>query len=452
MRELLKQLNFKQIFFQGKRFDQPTIEKAIDHLADYLQKNINSQSPFILFTAHNHIKTIISYYAILKAEKIAVILDPHIKSIELGEIINDVEPAAIISLNEKTITFDYSSEVVFRKHNKKFAIISDLNDVCTVAYTNAEDGFSKGAMLTEKNLLSEIYPMIKTNKLTYDSVTCALLPFSHLYGLVQGILVPTHAGASALICELNLLRITEIVHELELCQVSHLYTVPSIYYLLSKMPDIEKKFNHVKEFYSGGIQLPQFIFESFYQKTKHKIREGYGLTESTACAAYNFQESGPIVNSFGKPFPGCKIKIVDHTGNECPVNTVGEICLKGDIVFKGYFNNEAASSTVIKDGWLYTGDFGEKNKEGYFYFNGLKKGMINMAGTNVYPKKLERLIKLNQKVLTVDIYSEASILQGQTVGARIKLRETSKKSQEEIKSWCFKNINSNILPKFWSFE
>lgn len=452
MRELLKQLNFRQIFFRGQRFDQPTIETDIDHLADYLRKNICSQSPFILFTAHNHIKTIISYYAILKAEKIAVILDPQIKYIELGEIVNDVDPAAIISLNEKSITFDFTNEIKFRNNNKKFVIHSDLNDVCTIAYTNAEDGFSKGAMLTEKNLLSEIYPMIKTNKLTNESVTCALLPFSHLYGLVQGVLIPTHAGASALIRELNLLKITEIVHEMELYQVSHLYTVPSIYYLLSKLPEIEKRFNHVKEFYSGGIQLPQLIFESFYQKTKHKIREGYGLTESTACAAYNFQESGPIVNSFGKPFPGCEIKIIDKKGNECPINTVGEICVKGDIVFKGYFNNASASSTVLKDGWLYTGDFGKKNKEGYFYFYGLKKGMINMAGTNVYPKKLERLIKINQNVLSVNIYSEASILQGQTVGARIKLRETSKKSQEEVKSWCFKNINSSILPKFWSFE
>ncbi|HEY4788510.1 MAG TPA: class I adenylate-forming enzyme family protein [Bacteroidales bacterium] len=452
MKEILQSLNFQQIYFKGKVFDQITIEDAIDHLAKYFQKNVYSQSPFILFTAFNHIKTIITYYAILKAGKIAVILDPQTKSIELEEIIEDVDPCAVVSLDEKIISFDYSHEIVFRKQDKHFVINSNLKDVCTIAYTNAEDGFSKGAMLTEKNLLSEVYPMIKTNGLTEDTVTCALLPFSHLYGLVQGILVPTHAGASALINELNVLRLNEIINEIEEYKVSHLYTIPSVYYLFCKVPDIERIFLRIKEFYSGGIQLPQFILESFYQKTKHKIREGYGLTESAACAAYNYQESGPVTNSFGRAFPGCEIKIMDDCGEECPTGKIGEICLKGDIVFKGYFNHESATKTVLKNDWLYTGDYGRKDREGYFYFCGLKKKMINMAGNNVYPRKLERLIGANNNVLSVSVYSEESVLQGHTVGAIVKLKDASKKAQEELRLWCAKNINNTILPKSYLFE
>jgi long-chain acyl-CoA synthetase len=209
---------------------------------------------------------------------------------------------------------------------------------------------------------------------------------------------------------------------------------------------------NIKEFYSGGIQLPKFIFESFYNKTKRKIREGYGLTETAACAAYNYQEEGPVINSFGREFPGCKLKIMDKNENECAVDHIGEIYIKGDIVFKGYFNFEDATNSVLTNGWLRTGDFGKKDKDGYFYFCGLKKEMINMAGNKVYPKKLERLIKINENVLTANITSEASILQGYTVGAQIKLHNTSKQSQDELKKWCFNNINNNLLPKVWLFE
>ena len=114
-------------------------------------------------------------------------MDPGSKSIELTEIIEEIDPAAILFLNTNEISFHYEEEIIFRKTKSGFIITSDLSDVVTLAFTNAEDGYSKAAMLTEKNLLSEVAALISTNKLNDQSVTCALLPFSHLYGLVQGI-------------------------------------------------------------------------------------------------------------------------------------------------------------------------------------------------------------------------------------------------------------------------
>jgi long-chain acyl-CoA synthetase len=452
MNELLKCLNFQQLFFNGKKFDQPTIVCAIDHLAKHLKKSFFSASPFVVFTAYNHIKTVITYYAILKAGKIPVILDPQSKSIEIEEIIKDVDPAAIVFLNGKTISFDYDCEIIFRTQDKSFIINSDLKDVCTIAYTNAENGYSKGAMLTEKNLISEINAIIKTNWLTKDSVTCALLPFSHLYGFTHGVLLPTLDGASGLITDLNLLKITDILKEIESFKVTHLHTVPSVYYILSKVPGIKDICENMIEFYSGGIQLPQFIFENFNQKTNHQIREGYGLTECSPAVAGNYRHKGTVFGSFGEPFPGCRIKIMNNDDNECESDTVGEICVKGDMVFKGYFNNESTTHSVLKNGWFHTGDYGKKDKDGYFYFCGLKKEMINIAGNKVYPKKLERLIKMHENVLMANIYSETSALQGNTIGVKIRLNKTTTNSKEEVKDWCFKNINNNLLPKMWLFE
>ena len=122
------------------------------------------------------------------------------------------------------------------------------------------------------------------------------------------------------------------------------------------------------------------------------------------------------------------------------------------MVFKGYFNNETATNNVLKDGWLRTGDYGRKDLSGNIYFCGLKKNMINVAGNNVYPLKLERMMGINRNVQQVKISGEESVLQGQIVIAAIRLRDRSPQKQEEFKRWCFENINNIILPKIWNFE
>ena len=448
----LGSLNFRHIIFRGKRYDRNTVNGAIDHMARHLRSNIRSTSPFILLTAYNHIKTLIAYYAILRTGKIAAILDPEWKSMEASEIIEDIEPAAIIYLNTETTGFKYDEEIVFRKANKAFIISSDLADVCTLAYTNAEDGYSKGAMLTEKNLLAEINALICTNKLTKNSVTFALLPFSHLFGLVQGILVPTHAGSTGIISEFNILKINELLTEIKQNKATHIYTVPAFYYILSKVPEINEYIGSVKEFYSGGTKLAPLVFNNFFKKTKKKIREGYGLTESSPGVALNYLEEGPKIDSIGIPLPGCNIKILNDNNIECPADSIGKICVKGDMVFKGYFNKEATTRETLKNGWLYTGDLGKIDKDGFIYFCGLKKNMINVAGNKIYPKKLERLLKQNPNVIDVKVYSEESILQGQIVHAEVKMKNSSIAAQNDFKEWCFKNITNVSLPKVWNFE
>lgn len=450
--ELLKGLHFKRVFFRDQVFDQASIQASINDLAGYLMAGIHSSSPFVLLATYNHIKSFIAYFAILKAGKIPAILDPGIKSIELAEIIREIDPAVLFYLNNEEIAFRYDEEVVFRNQDAGFLIRSDLTDVCTLAFTNAEDGYSKGAMLTEKNLLAEIQALIHTNRLGSRSVTCALLPFHHLYGLMQGILVPSRTGASSVIQDIDILRIQELTNRMEKFKVTHMYTVPSLYYLFSKVPGIDKLIRGVEEFYSGGTQLPLFIFDSFYSKTKRFIREGYGLTESSPGVALNFDADGPVPGSFGKAMPGCEITIRDPNREECKPGTIGEICVKGDMVFKGYFNHEEATRTVLQDGWLHTGDYGLMDLKGSIYFCGLKKEMINVAGNNVYPRKLERLIRINRLVEDVRIFQEESVLQGHVVGAAVRLKHNTPENQVNLKKWCHENITNTAVPKLWQFE
>ena len=448
----LLHLNFKYIYYKNIRYDKKTLQLAIDHLTKYLKTHITSTSPFVIFTAYNHIKTLISYYAILKTGKIAVVLDPETKSMELTEIIEDVDPAAILFLNNNTLKLNYDEEIIFRKENSAFIIHSDLMDVCTIAYTNAEDGYSKGAMLTWKNIFTEVNTIIQANHLNSESVMYSLLPFSHLYGLVLGVLVSTLSGGSAVITELNMSKIQNTLNEIKQYHITHFYSVPPIYYLISKYKGIEHIFKNVKMCISGGIKLKPFIFDLFLKNSTHKINEGYGLTETSPACTFNYIEEAPNIESVGKPLNNSDIRIFDENMNERALGTIGEICIKGDLVFKGYFNKEKATEKVFRNGWLHTGDFGKKDKEGFIYFCGLKKSMINIAGVKVYPKKLERMMKVNNNVLDVQVFSEDSLLQGQIVGSIIKLKKNSLNDQNDFKKWCSENINNALLPRIWVFE
>lgn len=448
----LFQLNFKNIYYKGIRYDKKTLQQAISHLTKYLKTHITSTSPFILFTAFNHIKTLISFYAILKTGKIPVVLDPESKSMELTEIIEDVDPAAILFLNNNSLKFNYEEEIIFRKQNAAFIIHSDLTDVCTIAYTNAEDGYSKGAMLTWKNLYTELNTIIQANHLNSDSVMYSLLPFSHLYGLVLGILVSTLSGGSAIIAELNMLKIQDTLNEIKHYNVTHFYSVPPIYYLISKYEGIEQIFKEVKMCISGGTKLKPFIYDTFQKKTRLAINEGYGLTETSPACTFNYVEESPNIESVGKPLDNSDIRIFNETMNECENGKIGEICIKGDLVFKGYFNKEKATEQVFQNGWLRTGDYGKKDKEGFIYFCGLKKSMINIAGVKVYPKKLERMVKVNKNVVDAQVFSEDSLLQGQIVGMKVKLNKKTLKDQDDFKKWCSDKINNALLPRIWVFE
>ncbi|MCG8701603.1 MAG: AMP-binding protein, partial [Bacteroidales bacterium] len=138
--------------------------------------------------------------------------------------------------------------------------------------------------------------------------------------------------------------------------------------------------------------------------------------------------------------------------NECKVDEVGEICISGDTVFKGYFNHEETTNKVLKNNCLHSGDFGYKDKNGFIYFAGLKKNMINVAGNNIYPRKLERQMNLNTNVISIKIQSEESLIQGQKAIAIIKLKNNSVKNQESFKNWCKQNLGTNSLPNKYIFE
>jgi len=445
----LCEIQCKSIIFNNKEYPRKELYENINNLSKYLTKNFKSDSPFILLSCYNHIKTFIAFFAILKANKIVVILDPQCKQLEISEIIEKIKPSALIIPDISVDTFNYNTEIIFRK--SKIETSENLSDVRLISFTNAEDGYLKGAMLTETNLLKQVEILIKTNEINKNSILCSLLPFSHLFGMMHGIIIPSQSNTKTIIIENDFLNIKYILESIYNFNITHVYSVPSVYYLISKFPEAQKFLYKTNNFYSGGISLPPKIYEEFLLKTGKTIREGYGLTEASPGVTLNY-DVYPFPGSIGKPLPGINVKILKEDNSECKDNEIGEICVQGPTVFKGYYNDSLNTRKVLINGWLHTGDLGTKDKSGNIYFCGLKKNMINVGGINVYPEYLKRLIKKHSNVIDAIIYSEKSQIFGDIPCAKIFLKKYSQTHINEFKQWCTKNINNSILPIKFDFQ
>lgn len=441
-----RHLEFNKIIFRDKFYYPQEINNSIEKLSSYLKNNKESNSPFVYLFAHNHINTIIAYFAIIKSGKICVLVDPEIKHIELSEMMQDTPPFATIKFEKLGKELDLKNDIVFTDNNIDVDN-KQLEDVCTMVYTNADDGFAKAAMLSKKNILSDAEAHATTNDSNKNSVMCSLLPYHHLYGMVIGVIAPSISNSTILIEDpANLLRIRSIADKFYKYHLTHLYSIPFIYYLLNKIPNIHEKLNNIKYLISGGYKLPLSTFNQFKQKYGIEILEGYGLTEASPVCTWHHPGKKVKQNSVGQPFNCCKIKISNEDNYKVPTGKIGEICIKGDNVMKGYYNNEKATKTILRDNWLHTGDFGKIDKDGYLYFTGLKKYMFNIGGKNVYPNEVKRLININKNVKNIHIFGKESEIQGNTFHSKIELKINNSEAQRSFKKWCIENISKYKIP------
>lgn len=191
---------------------------------------------------------------------------------------------------------------------------------------------------------------------------------------------------------------------------------------------------------------PEFI-KPFEEKFGAKIVEGYGLTEASPCCSFNMLDRPQKPGSIGKAIPGAEIKIVDEEGKELPRGRIGELIVRGDNVMPGYYKNDTATATVIKNGWLHTGDLGRMDEDDYVFLTGLKKRMIITSGFNVYPKEIEDILSMHPAVREVEVVGKKDLMRGEIVLARIVLKENAAVEEKEILRYCRIYLSSYKVPR-----
>jgi len=441
-----------RIFFRNKEYDPQTVMAGIDSVSRYLSENLISKSPFVYLFATNHVKTVFAYFGIIKARRICVIMDPKIGPLELEEKLLDTPPTACIRIDRATESFDFSKEIELRNPPWKDGP-DDLSDVCTMIYTAAEDGYAKAVMLTHENMLSNARDIITVDSVSTHTISNALIHYNHLFALQVGVIAPFLASGNILIQEIfDLKNIQSLSKEMKDAGVTNFYSVPIVYFMLSKIKDINQNVKKINGFTSGGCKLSEEIYNRFKKNTGQDIHEGYGLTEASPICSWHRRNDKININSVGRAFPCCEIKLFDKNMPIDAINSLGEICIKGKNVMKGYYNNLQYSKKILIDNWLHSGDLGYKDEKGYLYLTGLKKRMINYAGNKIYSEEVERICKKNEFVLQINVWGEKNVLYGYQAHADVILNKNTLQTQNTFLNWCYKNITVYKIPTKINFS
>jgi long-chain acyl-CoA synthetase len=322
-------------------------------------------------------------------------------------------------------------------------------DLACLIYTSGTVGKPKGVMLSHKNFIRDCELTQKLCHTNQNDRIIGVLPLFHIFGLANILICGFYYGASIIL--IPQYSPSTLLQALSKHSATLLMATPTIYLHIKKAQE-RKKIPLPKTLrlcISGAAPLKKDIIEEFEQLFNTCLCEGYGLTETTSAVSLNPPNGIRKPGSIGKPAPGIEMKIVDENGNELGPNIPGEIIIKGDIVMMGYYNNYKDTEKTIRNGWLYTGDIGYFDEDGYFFITDRKKEIIIKGGFNISPKEIEDVL------LSHPAISEAAV-----IGIKDKERELIKAfivlkdevHSKEIRDFCKERLASFKIPDIFEFR
>jgi long-chain acyl-CoA synthetase len=332
--------------------------------------------------------------------------------------------------------------------------INRNDDVALLQYTGGTTGFSKGVMLTHSNLLANFNQVCDFAYKTCDNKPenfkiITVLPMFHVYGLSSTALCGIKEGANQIILpRFDVKEVMELVKREKPVQMSG---VPTMFFALNSAPGLEDcGFDELYYISCGGAPLPVEQAKSFEKRTGAILLDGYGLSEASPTCIFNPPFLPRKYGSIGIPVQSTIARIVHVTDEgfvDVPVGEAGDLIIQGPQVMKGYWNLPEETASVLKDGWLFTGDVAKMDEDGYFYIVDRKKDMIIASGFNVYPSEIEEVLYQLEAVEEALVIGIPDPYRGETVKAYVKLKEGYTLTEEEIKQYGKENLAPYKAPK-----
>jgi long-chain acyl-CoA synthetase len=334
-------------------------------------------------------------------------------------------------------------------------IVLNHEDIAFLQYTGGTTGVSKGAVLTHGNMVANVLQAsgwLGSSLEQKQEVVITALPLYHIFSLTANCMVFITLGGS------NIL-ITNPRDMPGFCKTLHQYPfsvitgVNTLFNGLLHAPGFDKlDFSHLKLALGGGMAVQRAVAEHWKQITGVPIVEAYGLTETSPAACINPLDLKDYNGSIGLPIPSTEVSIRDEAGKELAIGEVGEICVRGPQVMRGYWNRPDETAKVLSaDGWLRTGDMGRFDERGYVYIVDRKKDMILVSGFNVYPNEVEDVAMMHPGVRECAAIGVPSEHSGEVVKLFV-VRKDPALTAEELIAHCHKYLTGYKVPKFVEFR
>ncbi|MDQ6526753.1 AMP-binding protein [Nocardioides sp. LHD-245] len=335
------------------------------------------------------------------------------------------------------------------------ALAVDLDDVVAVSPTGGTTGTPKGVMNTHRSMQTFVAHFLMAFPYGAEErpVNLAAAPMTHTAGVLS---LPTTARGGTVVVVSSPqpdLLLAELVKQ----QVTELFLPPTVIYRLIEAPGIDQvDFSSLKYFLYGAAPMSVQKLKKAIEVVGPVLAGGYGQTEAPASIAFlppaeHFQEgavaSDERLSSVGRPSPLGRVEILDDTSRVLGPGETGEICVRGDLVMKGYYKDPEQTAAAIVDGWLHTGDIGHLDTDGYLHITDRKKDMIITGGFNVYPSEVEQVIWSHPSVQDCAVIGAPDEQWGEVVTAVVELNPGESVPPEELIALCKGRLGSVKAPK-----
>ncbi|MGX6444229.1 long-chain-fatty-acid--CoA ligase [Neobacillus sp. K501] len=449
-----------------------------------LQQNQVQKGDRVAIMLPNCPQYVISYYGILGAGAIVTQVNPMSVEREIEYILTDsgaetiivmdafysrvksvqantsLKNIIVVSLQPAGHDFspDRSFEQFLADGNGKVTpvTIEPEHDVAILQYTGGTTGRSKGAMLTHRNILANVlqsYEFFK-HEMEFGKERClTVIPLFHVFGMSSCMNLCIFTGAESIM--LPRFDLEEVLNTIKTEQPTTFPGVPTMYVALTNHPHAEEYgLGSIRTCNSGSAPMPVELLRDFEAKTGAKILEGYGLSEASPTTHCNPPFADRKPGSVGIGVPSTEYKIVDvgRGTDEVPVGELGEVIIKGPQIMKGYWNMPEETANTLRDGWLFTGDIGKVDEDGYLYIVDRKKDLIIASGFNIYPRDIEEVLYEHPAIQEAVVIGVPDPYRGEDVKACLVLKAGKSATEEEIIQYCKQNLSAYKVPRIIEFR
>ena len=334
-------------------------------------------------------------------------------------------------------------------------VSTTLDDIAFLQYTGGTTGVAKGAMLTHRNMVANMQQAsawVGTNAKPGEELIVTALPLYHIFALTaNGLVFMKFGSLNHLIT--NPRDMPGFVKELKGIQMTAITGVNTLFNGLLNTPGFDQvDFSKLHLTLGGGMAVQRAVAERWKQVTGTTLIEAYGLTETSPAACINPMTLAEYNGAIGLPVPSTDACIKGEDGAEVPEGEVGELCIRGPQVMKGYWQRpEDTAQAIDADGWFHTGDMAKMDADGFFYIVDRKKDMILVSGFNVYPNEIEDVIAMMPGVLEVAAIGVPDERSGEAVKVVI-VRKDPSLTADQVKAHAREHLTGYKHPRVVEFR
>jgi long-chain acyl-CoA synthetase len=456
-----------------RRFTYREFDAAVNRAARLLGARGVGRGDVVSLLLPNGAEYVIAYFACFKLGALAGPVNSLLKPEEMAYVVGNSEAKlllhhsqfaaqvaefragvetlgdALVFDDEAAATSEFSGEPDGERRAAALAP-EDLapEDEAVIIYTSGTTGKPKGCLLTHANLLANARQIVEWLSFTEEDRLLTVMPLFHMNAVSVTTMSALYAGGSTVVSpRFSASRFWQVVGRYEVTSFGSVATMLSM--LLATYPagvPEEAGVKRLRFAMCGSAPVPAEVLRRFEQTFGCLVVEGYGLSESTCRSTFNPPDARRRPGSCGMSI-GNEMRVVDEEDAELPDGVAGEIVMRGENVFKGYFKNEEATARAFRGGWFHTGDVGFRDAEGFFHIIDRKTDMIIRGGENIYPREIDELLYRHPAVAEAAAIGVPHELYGEEVAAFVVLKEAHAASEDDILAFCREHMADFKCPK-----